>query len=174
MNSKYFPPILRSLTKRLSDRYEKFLLILTADYKLYTFVFPEFEFVEEGRHKLKLTGLNLERENPYHTDLLILSNLALTGEEGWREIWRQWKDAFSVKRVTDRFFDDYKTVFLKLRQTFEKQNIHVKSAHELSLQFLNRLMFLYFISKKRWLNDDLPFSISDDLFEEVYDFFEKF
>src|SRR3990172_12503975 len=50
-----------------------------------------------------------------------------------------------------------KTVFLKLRQTFEKQNIHVKSAHELSLQFLNRLMFLYFISKKRWLNDDPKF-----------------
>jgi len=44
-----------------------------------------------------------------------------------------------------------------LRKTFENQKISVKNAHELSQQFLNRLMFLYFISKKRWLNDDPKF-----------------
>ena len=242
------PPSVRYLTKRLSDRYEKFLLILTTNYREYAFVFPKFEATGEGKHRLKLTILNLDRENPYHSDLLIISSLAIAGEEGPRDIWKIWQDAFSRKKVTDRFFEDYKTVFLKLRKTFEEQKIAVKSSHELSLQFLNRLMFLYFISKKRWLNDDpkfikwywnrykeerragnaevgtfyenwlrilfleafnnqyshpryhpqdvwatlalapylngglfrkgdlddLPFSISDDLFEEVYDFFEKY
>lgn len=81
-------------------------------YKEYTFVFPEFERIEEGEHKLKLTRLNFDREQPYHTDLLTISNIALTGdEENWRDIWKKWKDAFSVEKVTDRFFEDYKNAF---------------------------------------------------------------
>src|SRR4030043_1904079 len=151
-------PFVRYLAKRLSDRYRRFLLILTTDYKEYTFVFPEFERIEEGKHKLKLTKLIFDREQPYHTDLLTITNIALTGdEENWRDIWKRWKDAFSVEKVTDRFFEDYKDAFFELRKTFEKQKIPVKSAHELSQQFLNRLMFLYFISKKKWLNNDPKF-----------------
>jgi len=104
--------LVRYLTKRLSDRYLRFLLILTTDYKEYTFVFPEFELIEEGKHKLKLTRLNLDREQPYHTDLLTISNIALTGDEdNWRDIWKRWKDAFSVEKVTNRFFEDYKDAF---------------------------------------------------------------
>src|SRR3972149_1767155 len=151
-------PFIRYLAKRLSDRYLRFLLILTTDYKEYTFVFPEFERVEEGKHKLKLTKLIFDREHPYHTDLLTISNIALTGdEENWRDIWKRWKNAFSVEKVTDEFFEDYTDAFFELRGTFEKQKLPVKNAHELSQQFLNRLMFLYFIAKKRWLNDDPKF-----------------
>src|SRR3990172_9370077 len=75
----------------------------------------------------------------------------------WRDIWKRWKDAFSVEKVTNRFFNDYKNAFFELRNSFECQYIPVKSAHELSQQFLNRLMFLYFISKKKWLNKDPKF-----------------
>jgi len=129
-------PFVKYLTKRLSDRYLKFLIILTADYKEYTFVFPEFERIEEERHKLKLTKLNFDREQPYYTDLLTISNLALIGdEENWRDIWERWKDAFSMEKVTDRFFEDYKNAFFELRDTFEKQKILIKDAHELSQQF---------------------------------------
>lgn len=151
-------PFVRYLTKRLSDRFHYFLLILTTDYKEYTFVFPEFERIEVGKHKLKLTKLNFDRESPYHTDLLTISNIALTGEEeNWRDIWKRWKNAFSVEKVTGEFFEDYKDAFFELRKTFEGQKIPVKTAHELSQQFLNRLMFLYFLSKKRWLNNDPKF-----------------
>jgi hypothetical protein len=151
-------PFVRYLAKRLSDRYLRFLLILAADYKEYTLVFPEFERIEEGKHKLKITRLNFNRKQPYHTDLVTISNIALTGdEENWRDIWMRWKDAFSIEKVTDKFFGDYKNAFFELRETFEKQKISVKASHELSQQFLNRLMFLYFISKKRWLNNDPKF-----------------
>jgi hypothetical protein len=151
-------PFVRYLAKRLSDRFHYFLLILTTDYKEYTFVFPEFERIEVGKHNLKLTKLNFDRESPYHTDILTISNIAFTGEEeNWRDIWKRWKDAFSVEKVTDEFFEDYKKAFFELRTTFQKQKIPVKQAHELSQQVLNRLMFLYFIAKKRWLNDNPKF-----------------
>jgi len=151
-------PLIRYLTKRFSDIYERFLLVLTHDYREYAFIFPRFERVEVGKTRLKLTRLVFERENPYHTDLLTISGLKLTGEEeNHRDIWRKWQDAFSVEKVTDSFFEDYKKVFFKLRETFETQKIPVKKAHELAQQFLNRLMFLYFIAKKKWINDDPKF-----------------
>jgi len=153
------PPLIRYLAKHFSERYERLLLILTANYKEYTFLFPEFERADVGKHKLKITRLNFDKETAYHTDLLTISNLALTGgEENHRDVWRRWKDAFSVKKVTDEFFEDYQKAFFELRDTFgKKQKIPIKSAHELAQQLLNRLMFLYFISKKRWLNDDPKF-----------------
>ena len=54
------PSFVRYLTKRLSERYEKFLLILTTNYREYGFVFPKFESLGEGKHRLKLTILNLD------------------------------------------------------------------------------------------------------------------
>jgi hypothetical protein len=153
-----YSPFVRYITKRFSEKYLRFLLLFTSDYKEYSFVLPEFERIEEGRHKLKLTRLNFDRTQPYHTDLFTISNIALTGnEESWRDIWQKWKDAFSVEKVTNRFFEDYKNAFFELRKTFEKQKIPVKQSHELSQQILNRLMFLYFIAKKRWLNDNPKF-----------------
>ncbi|MGQ9812701.1 MAG: hypothetical protein ACUVQ2_04785 [Dissulfurimicrobium sp.] len=110
----------RYLTKRFSDKYLRFLLIFTTDYKEYFIVFPEFERVEEGRHKIKITRLNFDRTQPYHTDLLTVSNIALTGdEENWRDIWKKWKDAFNIEKVINQFFKDYKNAFFELRKTFE-------------------------------------------------------
>ncbi|MDI6793522.1 MAG: Eco57I restriction-modification methylase domain-containing protein [bacterium] len=159
IETKTLPPsLIRYITKHLAERYQRLLVIFTSDYKEYTFVFPEYERIEEGKHKLKLTRLIFDREDTYHTDLLTISNIALTGdEENWREVWKRWKEAFRLEKVTDRFFEDYKKAFFKLRPAFEKEKIPVKNAHELSQQFLNRLMFLYFISKKRWLNNDPKF-----------------
>ncbi len=150
--------LVKYLIKRLSDRYLNFLLIVSANYREYVFALPKFENTEEGKQKLKLTKLIFDRENPYHTDLLTISNIALNEQtKNWKDIWLTWEKAFSVKRVTEEFFDDYKKAFFTLRETFESQKISVKNAHELAQQFLNRLMFLYFISKKRWLNDNPKF-----------------
>jgi hypothetical protein len=150
--------LLSYLTKCFTDRYLKLLLFFTTDYKEYTIIFPEFEMIEVGRQKLKLTRLIFDRVNPYHTDLLTISNIALTeSEDNYRDIWKKWKEAFRVEKVTDSFFQDYKSAFFELRQTFVKTNIPVKKAHEISHHFLNRLMFLYFISKKKWLNNDSKF-----------------
>ena len=58
-----------------------------------------------------------------------------------------------MERVTKAFFDDYKEVFFKLRSELQKQRIPSKESHEFTLQFLNRIMFIYFISKKDWLEE---------------------
>ncbi|MDE3091535.1 MAG: hypothetical protein KGJ80_19370, partial [Chloroflexota bacterium] len=66
-------------------------------------------------------------------------------------------DAFDVEAVTEQFFGHYQVVFDQLQKDLRKQTRDAEWAHAYALQFLNRLMFLYFIQRKRWLGDDPDF-----------------
>lgn len=72
-------------------------------------------------------------------------------------------DVFSVEAVTDRFFADYQRVFSELESILRAQRCDFQWAHDYALQFLNRLIFLYFIQRKRfsdgeyWLGNDPNF-----------------
>ncbi|HNT26690.1 MAG TPA: hypothetical protein PKH10_00800 [bacterium] len=67
------------------------------------------------------------------------------------------KEAFSVQKVTDEFFDNYLDIFNDLQGRLFKVSKDKSWAHDYALQVLNRLMFLYFIQKKRWLGGNPQF-----------------
>ncbi|MBU4266500.1 MAG: hypothetical protein KKE96_04660 [Candidatus Altiarchaeota archaeon] len=145
------PSFIRSVTTNFDRQYLHFLLIFTTDYSEVVFVFPNREKIETGKHKLKLTKLIVNKEDIHYTDIQTLSNILYEEESSWRDVWRKWKKAFSVERVTTAFFEDYKGIFFALRKELDRQKISRKESHEFTLQFLNRIMFIYFISKKKWL-----------------------
>lgn len=150
------PTFIRSVTNTFDKQYIQYLLIFTVKYDDIVFVFPDKEKVEAGKHKLKLIKLNVDKEDIktkkiYYSVIETLVNLRYEDKATWRDVWRNWKKAFSVERVTEAFFDDYKEVFFKLRSELQKQRITSKESHEFTLQFLNRIMFIYFITKKDWL-----------------------
>jgi hypothetical protein len=150
------PSFVRSVASTFDKQYLQFLLIFTTDYSEISFVFPDKEKIEAGKHKLKLTKLTLDKEDikskrDYYSVIQTLANMEYEDKASWREVWRKWKKAFSVERVTEEFFERYKEIFFKLRDELHKQRIPSKESHEFTLQFLNRIMFIYFISKKNWL-----------------------
>lgn len=152
------PSFIRSVTTKFDSIYMRFLLLfsITDDYSDVLFVLPNREKVEPGKYKLKLTKLNINKDeiedkNEYYTVIETLSNIYYDNEPRWRNVWKQWGKAFNVERVTESFFEDYKTVFFRLRDKIKEQDISQKDAHEFTLQFLNRIMFIYFVSKKGWL-----------------------
>ena len=150
------PSFVRSVASTFDKQYLQFLLIFTTDYSEISFVFPDKEKIEAGKHKLKLTKLTLDKEDikskrDYYSVIQTLANMEYEDKVSWREVWKKWKKAFSVERVTKEFFERYKEVFFKLREELHKQRIPSKESHEFTLQFLNRIMFIYFISKKNWL-----------------------
>ncbi len=66
--------------------------------------------------------------------------------------------AFSIEKVTDEFFSQYKDLFVKLYEHFENdaaiQNELVKSKIDTSRftkKLLGQIVFLYFLQKKGWL-----------------------
>ena len=152
------PSLIRSVTNTFDRQYIQYLLVFTINYNEITFVFPEKGKFESGKHKLKLVKLNVNKEDirnkeEYYSVIETLANLRYENKATWREVWINWKKAFSVERVTNTFFKGYKEVFFKLRSELQKQRIPSKESHEFTLQFLNRIMFIYFISKKDWLEE---------------------
>jgi len=104
------------------------------------------------------------------------------------EIQNVHNDAFDVEQVTKKFFDDYTEVYFDLQDDLIEQTGDRRWAHDYSLQFVNRMMFLYFVQRKRWLGDDPEFMkgfwnayrLSDEAADTFFDdwlkvlFFESF
>jgi helicase-like protein len=62
-------------------------------------------------------------------------------------------EAFDVEKVTKKFFDDFVEVFAAVAKDIGKHNNWEQNIVEKETQtLLNRLLFLYFIQRKGWLN----------------------
>ncbi len=67
--------------------------------------------------------------------------------------------AFSVEKVTDEFFDQYKTLFRKLAEQLKRQTWFKRATEEetdqavsrFAKKLLGQIVFLYFLQKKGWL-----------------------
>lgn len=63
--------------------------------------------------------------------------------------------AFDVEEVTRDFYQQYVDVFSKFVNDIAENNANrQQDVQDLTLTLLDRLMFLYFIQKKGWLNDE--------------------
>ncbi len=96
----------------------------------------------------RLSLLDLERIRPDLTGIYPL------------DIQTRHDEAFDVEAVTKQFFEEYKAVFKILEYDLMKQVNDHTWAHDYSLQFLNRCMFIYFIQRKGWLGNDRDFLLS--------------
>ena len=133
-----------------------YLFVFTTDevpYKVLAFVSPLR--IQDPRDPVKirllLRMLITEPKNPYRTDLEVLNNIAVDGVVEPDVIWEKHYEAFNVQRVTDRFFRDYQVVFRELQNILGSQNNDKQWAHDYALQILNRILFLYFVQRKRLL-----------------------
>ena len=73
------------------------------------------------------------------------------------EIQSRHDKAFDVEAVANEFFKGYQSVFQRLQDDLTNRTNDQQWAHDYALQFLNRCMFLYFIQRKGWLDDDTDF-----------------
>ncbi|MGV3611694.1 MAG: Eco57I restriction-modification methylase domain-containing protein [Fluviicola sp.] len=83
------------------------------------------------------------------------------------------ENAFSIEKVTDEFFNQYKDLYVKLFTHFENDN-HVKSELEkakidtarFTKKLLGQIVFLYFLQKKGWLGvpKNEPWGKGDKIF----------
>lgn len=72
-------------------------------------------------------------------------------------IQQRHDEAFDVEAVTGQFFQEYKVIFSFLQSELARQTGDTSWAHDFALQFINRLMFLYYVQRKRWLGNDPDF-----------------
>jgi len=117
--------------------------------KIWHMVCPYFT---EGRPILRRFVLG-EGEN-HRT---VSQNLAKMDASLIEPLYERVQEAFKVKAVTKDFYEDYKKIFQETKNTILLQGVKVSGAKKFTHLLLNRLMFIYFIQKKGWINNDKNF-----------------
>lgn len=136
-------------------KHENLLFICTTKNQEFTFA----HFRGEKPERAKLIRFSWSPDEPIRTLCEFnLPSLRMPDDPSNPQRWvEEWSKAFDVEKVTEQFFKQYRTIFDHLQKLLFKQSKDKQWAHDYALQFLNRLMFLYFIQKKRWLGNNPRF-----------------
>jgi hypothetical protein len=102
--------------------------------------------------------------NPHSAHLQILYTFSLESLiseskrkriENFADLQAGWRKVLSTQVLNKQFYLDYQKLSKKLiRSIYSQQQPDKLLAHQGVLNLLNRLMFVFFVQKKRWLNND--------------------
>ncbi|MEM4091289.1 MAG: DNA methyltransferase [Thermoplasmatales archaeon] len=101
--------------------------------------------------EVKVLGLS---DRLYRTDLEVINSMAYPGcDEEMRD--RYDKTFFPYEKVRNEFFEGYKDLYQRINEAVKKGLNDNSTSY--AQRFLGRLMFLYFLQRKGWLNNDKQF-----------------
>jgi len=126
-------------------------LLIFTDINYNNTVFLHYHRDNDG--KIKIRRLRIEKNRLTATDIRILSEIRLTGKDiiDDLDIAKIHKDAFDIERVTDRFFEEFKVQIENFSEHI--QGLETKrDKKNYALLVVSRLIFLYFVQQKGWLN----------------------
>ncbi|MHA1336546.1 MAG: hypothetical protein ACTSPW_12475 [Promethearchaeota archaeon] len=106
----------------------------------------------EGRTILRRYVLGEGENHRTVSENLILMDASLS-----EPLFDRVQDAFRVQVVTEEFYERYKEMFQDIKKTIINQGFEIPQAKKFAHLLLNRLMFIYFIQKKGWINNDKNF-----------------
>ena len=134
--------------------HDQLLFICTTD-DFQRFAFAHFASTQDWRRAV-LSIFSWERGDTHVRTLCEYNLPALAFPAGGfsndQEWLREWQAAFDVEAVTKKFFAEYQRVFEQVETAVEGIPESENAQRRLYTQRLfNRLMFLRFIEKKRWL-----------------------
>ena len=146
-----------------SWQHENLLFICaTADYERFTFA----HFKGDQAQRARLATFGWRKGSGYLRTLLEhnLPYLAWPRDDGADpKAWQsEWAKAFDKEPVTKKFFDDFNDTFRKVCNDIANRHSRwSKETVEREAQtLLNRLLFLYFVQRKGWLNRDRQYLVN--------------
>jgi len=145
--------VLKEILKRFSD-----CVVIFTDEKETEFHITSPKYEPESRYKFVIRRYVIGKYEKLRTASERLCLTYALDTDTSTELKAKHDDAFNVEAVTKQFYEDYKTVLSLMQKELLSQGIgDKKTAKGFTQQFLNRLMFLYFIQKKGWLNSNMRF-----------------
>lgn len=150
------------------NRYPECLLIFSdPEQRYWHFVNPKWvgrsaESNNDRRHpRYLLRRISVGPEDKLRTAIERFCYLYLPDEEADvlspLAVQARHNEAFDVDKVTEEFFSGFKERFAELENILRKQTKDRAWAHDYALRLLSRIMFVYFIQRKRWLGNDPNF-----------------
>jgi len=145
-------PIINELLKE-----HPYSLFIFADENMNNWQWVNAKYDENKQSKKLLRHIDIgedeKRQKRLHTTTEIINKLTIKKSDSTLQIKNLHEKAFDVRQVTDNFYRDFTEAVNLLAKDIEKRNTGIESKKE-ALVILNRLVFLYFVQKKRWLDDN--------------------
>lgn len=152
---RYIRRFLETFYRHYPQGENLFVFSTPDNYDFLTFISPRrlIDHRDPRKVRLWLRILQVNRQNPYRTDLETLEKIHAQGMDDPEILSKKHEEAFSVQRVTEQFFKDYSTAFDQIVAYLTKthQENDTAWAQHYAHLLLNRIMFLYFIARKGWL-----------------------
>ncbi|MBN1188984.1 MAG: hypothetical protein JXA46_04465 [Dehalococcoidales bacterium] len=149
------------VTRLLRDHPYALFIFSNRSQDRWHFINVKYDAESEKRRLFRRITISREERLRTATERIACLDLGKTGHDATLlpplEIQNFHDEAFDVEAVTRLFFSEYKAVFDLLKNELKTQSHDNAWAHDYSLQFLNRTMFLYFIQRKGWLGKDHDF-----------------
>jgi hypothetical protein len=150
---------LRNLVARFIDQaeYHGVLAVFLApqtDFR-FTFAARMAEFDEEGNLVSRETAPRRYTYvlGPNESCRTAAERFLHLSEKGLSATMEDVIEAFSVEKLNKEFFADFSAAFERVKSEIQKRNRWVeRTAKEEAQTLLNRLLFLYFVQRKGWLN----------------------
>jgi hypothetical protein len=109
--------------------------------------------------------ISIENPHPAHIQILYTFSLESLIRESKRsqianfaDLQAGWRKVLSTQILNKQFYLDYQNLSRKLiKAIYPVQQPDKLLAHQGVLNLLNRLMFVFFVQKKRWINSDENF-----------------
>lgn len=131
------------------------LFIFTnASYTKLTFL----NYIQVVNEKLKIRKLNIEDCIFTATDKSILNKLDINKKNVYddMDIKKIHNEAFNIEKVTDEFFNTFKKQIDYLSENIKGID-NKEDRKNYSVLLLSRMLFLYFIQKKKWLDGKVDY-----------------
>ena len=132
------------VSKEVGDDLLLLLTNKTADHL--HFILPDFT-----GSRLRLRRMIVRDGEHHRTVVQQLSNMWDEQDRLGKSVRETIKDAFNVEPVTRRFFEAYKRIFNSAKTQISGLATESEDLHKFTQLLFNRLMFIYFISRKGWL-----------------------
>jgi hypothetical protein len=144
-------PIVNQLLKE-----HPYILVIFSDKSSQNWHFVNIKYDEEIKNRRLFRRIVIGPDERLHTAAQRINMLEVDDEAlGSIELQHKQDKAFDIEEVTKEFFDNYTDIFHILCKDIEEENPACKEDCEVQAQLiLNRLVFLYFVQKKGWLNNN--------------------
>lgn len=138
----------------------RFLIALTADKE------DELELILPRQREDRSLGTvraTIRRSDPNHYHLELLRDLAIQPLESLGTLSRRWNEAFSVETVAKRFYLEFRMLRNRIlselntsnrREPLISQNPEPAMVRRYVTKNLGRILFLWFLQSKGWLDGD--------------------
>ncbi|WP_066425066.1 Eco57I restriction-modification methylase domain-containing protein [Anabaena sp. 4-3] len=152
---------MRAIANVIGQRATDFLLLATKDFNQLMLVNPRKNYDNNLNLKTSIRKLLIDSTNPTNYDRDRLEAIAVR-EQSPQELYKTHCEAFDVEKLTKSFYKGYKQIFDQVQQAVKKYNdvpyfADADRLHQFSQRLLGRIMFLYFLQKKRFLAGDYRF-----------------